>query len=77
MSDKQAQVIDVIAKVSKKDRTLIKPDSELLADLGIDSPKGLQLLMDLEEQFKVEIGDEDAAKMVTVKDLVTFISARS
>ncbi len=77
MSDKQAQVIDVIAKVSKKDRTLIKPESELLADLGIDSPKGLQLLMDLEEQFKVEIGDEDAAKMVTVNDLVTFISAHS
>ena len=76
MSDKQAQVVDVIAKVCKKDRSVIKPDSELLADLGIDSPKGLQLLMDLEEQFKIEIGDEDAARMVTVKDLVAFVEAQ-
>ena len=76
MSDKQSQVIDVIAKVSKKDRSLITPESELLADLGIDSPKGLQLLMDLEEQFKSEIGDEDAARMVTVKDLVSFVVAQ-
>ena len=68
------QVFDVIAKVSKKEKGTIKPEQELAADLGIDSPKGLQLLMELEEKFKLEIGDEDAARMVTVNDVLTYIN---
>jgi acyl carrier protein len=77
MSNQQEQVFDVLSKVSKKDRALIKPEHELAADLGIDSPKGLQLLMDLEETFKIEIEEDDAARMMTVKDVVSYVAGHA
>lgn len=76
MSSKQEQVLEVLGKVAKKDPALLKPEHELAADLGIDSPKGLQLLMELEEKFKLEIEEDDAARMSTVKDVVNYIVER-
>ncbi len=57
MTARQEQVIETVAKVARRERDGIKPEQELAADLGIDSPKGLQLLMELEEKLKIEIGD--------------------
>jgi acyl carrier protein len=74
MNNRQEQVLEVLAKVAKKDAASLKPEHELAADLGIDSPKGLQLLMELEEKFKIEIEEDDAARMTTVKDVVGYIS---
>ena len=71
--NKQEQVLDILAKVSKKDRASIKPEQELLADLGIDSPKGLHLLSELEDTLKLEISDTDAARMNTVKDILDYV----
>ncbi|HYF52114.1 MAG TPA: acyl carrier protein [Planctomycetota bacterium] len=75
MSDRQDQVLEVIAKIARQEKTAIKPEHELAADLGIDSPKGLQLLMELEEKLKIEISDEDAARMNTVGDIMKFVNA--
>ena len=69
----QDQVFEILAKISKKDKTFIKPEHELTADLGIDSPKGLQLLMELEEQLNLEISDEDAARMASVNDILVLV----
>lgn len=74
MTSKQEQVFDVLANVTKRDRASIKPESELLADLGIDSPKGLQLLSELEDTLKIEIGDNDAARFTTVNDVLVFVA---
>jgi len=68
--DKQAITLEVLAKVSGKAAPAIKPEMELVADLGIDSPKGLQLLAELEDRLKIEISDEDAAQMNTVGDVL-------
>ena len=76
MTPKQDQALDVIAKVSSKERTALKPEQELTADLGIDSPKGLQLLMELEEKLQLEITDEEAARMTTVGDILTFVASK-
>jgi len=73
MAPLQEQIVEVLARVSRKDKALITPDRDLAADLGIDSPKALQLLMELEERFKLQIEDEDAAKMVTVGDVINFV----
>jgi acyl carrier protein len=75
MTDSTSVVFEVLAKLSKKEKSAIKPEQELAADLGIDSPKGLQLLAELEDKFKLEISDEDAAKMVTVNDVLTYINS--
>ncbi|MBE7467177.1 MAG: acyl carrier protein [Planctomycetes bacterium] len=69
---KQDTVLDVLSKVCGKPKTELKPEHELVADLGIDSPKGLQLLADLEDALKVEISDEDAAALNTVGDLLKY-----
>jgi acyl carrier protein len=73
---KQDEALDVIAKISHKDRAGIKPEQELTADLGIDSPKGLQLLMELEEKLKIEISDEEAARMLTVGDVLAYVGSK-
>ena len=73
MASKQEQVFAVLARVIKKEPAQIKPADELAADLGIDSPQALQLLMELEEHFKLEISDEDAARMNTVKDIIDYV----
>jgi acyl carrier protein len=75
MSDRQDQVLEVVAKIARKEKAQVKLEHELAADLGIDSPKGLQLLMDLEEKFKIEITDEDAARMNTVGDIVKYVTS--
>jgi acyl carrier protein len=77
MTPKQQQVLDVLAKVSKKDRALITPESELAADLGIDSPRALQLLMELEEKLQIEIGEEDATRMNTVGDIMLYVENKT
>lgn len=72
--DKKSMALDVVAKISGKPREAIKPEMELVADLGIDSPKGLQLLAELEDTLKIQITDEDAAKMNKVQDILNFVS---
>lgn len=69
------KALDVMAKLSKIDRAELKPEMDLVADLGIDSPKALQLLVELEESLDIEISDEDAARMETVGDVLTYVGA--
>jgi acyl carrier protein len=73
---KQEEALDVIAKVSGKDRAALKPEAELTADLGIDSPKGLQLLMELEEKLGLEISDEEAQRIQTVGDVLGMVAKK-
>jgi acyl carrier protein len=66
--------IGVIAKISKTDAAGITPDMELVADLGMDSAKALELLVELEDTLGIEIGDEEAAKINTVGDILGFLA---
>jgi acyl carrier protein len=76
MTAKQEQAIELLAKASKRDKSVIKPEHEIVADLGIDSKGQLGLLMDMEEQLKIEIGDEDAARMNTVNDILIYVATK-
>lgn len=44
-------------------------------DLGADSLDLVELIMTMEEEFETEISDEDAEKLVTVKDVIDYINA--
>jgi acyl carrier protein len=68
-------VRQVIAKLSGKESAALRPEMELVSDLGIDSPKALELLVELEEALGVEISDEDAARMETVGDIEAYALA--
>lgn len=74
MSNKET-TLDVLSKISGVEPTEIRPEMDLTADLGIDSPKALQLLVDLEDRLSIEISDDDAAQMETVGDVLTYVEA--
>lgn len=67
------KALEVISKVSGMDKASIEDQMDLVADLGIDSPKALMLLVQLEDALEIEIPDEAAAGMDTVADVVGWV----
>ncbi|MBN2120363.1 MAG: acyl carrier protein [Candidatus Omnitrophica bacterium] len=54
----------------------IKPESSFVDDLGADSLDTVELVMALEEEFGIEIPDEDAEKMGTVGEAIKYIDEK-
>ncbi|NMB20450.1 MAG: acyl carrier protein [Firmicutes bacterium] len=52
----------------------VTPDASFVEDLGADSLDVVELVMALEEEFDLQISDEEAAKIATVRDAVEFIT---
>jgi acyl carrier protein len=69
--------LDVIAKVSGTARDELKPEMELVGNLGLDSAKALELLVELEDQLDMEIGDDEAAQLNTVGDILDYVKKLS
>ncbi len=59
-------VLDVIAEVSGVERAELTPETDLVSQLRIDSPKALQLLLELEDRLGIEIDDDRVADIQTV-----------
>jgi acyl carrier protein len=55
----------------------VTSDASFVDDLGADSLDTVELVMALEEEFETEIPDEDAEKIVTIKDAVNYIVTRA
>jgi acyl carrier protein len=51
----------------------VTPEASFIDDLGADSLDQVELVMALEEEFEIEIPDEDAEKMTTVRDAVEYL----
>jgi acyl carrier protein len=71
--DTRETVLEVIAQVSGVDRQEIGPQTELVGDLGIDSPKALAMLVELEDRLEIEIDDEEVTRLHTVADVLGAI----
>jgi len=52
---------------------LVTPEASFVDDLGADSLDTVELVMALEEEFGIEIPDEDAEKIATVRDAINYI----
>ena len=68
--ERRARILSILAEISGTEAEDLHEGQELVADLGIDSPKALQLLVRLEDELEIEISDEDAAAMYTVGDIL-------
>jgi acyl carrier protein len=55
----------------------VTPDASFVEDLGADSLDVVELVMGLEEEFDVEIPDEDAEKITTVQEAISYIEAKT
>ncbi len=69
----QAQTM--IATELKLDPSEIKPESRLVEDLRADSLNIVELVMEMEQQFDIEIPDDDMPKLTTVQDIVDYIAS--
>ena len=58
------------------DEKNVKEEATFVDDLSADSLDIVELVMNIEEEFKIEIPDEDAEKIVTVGDVVNYIKER-
>lgn len=71
-----ARVVEIICDQLTLDPSQVTSDSSFLEDLGADSLDIVQLIMALEEEYGLEVSDEDAEKIRTVQDIVDFIDNR-
>ncbi len=55
----------------------VTPSASFVDDLGADSLDVVELVMGLEEEFDIEIPDEDAEKITTVKDAVGYVDEKT
>lgn len=67
------RVIDIVAEELAVDRDEVTEDSSFIEDLGADSLDVVELVMAFEEEFDVEIPDEDAENIRTVEDAVSYL----
>ena len=69
-----AKLKPIIAEQLGVDESEVKEDASFTEDLNADSLDLVELIMSLEEQFKLQISDEDAEKITTVGEAVEYIS---
>ena len=70
------EIKKVIVDALNVDEELIKPEAKLTEDLGIDSIAAVELAVELESEFDLEITDEELAKLTTVQDIIDIINAK-
>jgi acyl carrier protein len=66
-------VIEIIAKQLEVDKAKIQRETKIAEDLGADSLDRAEMVMDLEDEFDVNIPDDAESKIKTVGDTVAFI----
>jgi len=70
----EEKVKNIIVEQLGVDAAEVKDDAHFVDDLGADSLDTVELVMALEEEFGIEIPDEDAEKITRVRDAVDYIS---
>jgi acyl carrier protein len=71
------RVKEIIANQLGVEKTEVVPDAAFVDDLGADSLDLVELIMAMEEEFDIEIADEEAEKLKTVQDVISYINAHS
>jgi acyl carrier protein len=75
VAEKKAVAIELLARLARKSPEELREEMELVADLGLDSPKALELLIELEESLNVEIDDAAVARLNTVGDVLGLVES--
>jgi len=80
-SDKSKEIIEKVKQIISEqlgvEESEVTPNASFVDDLGADSLDTVELVMALEEQFDIEIPDEDAEKIRTVQDAIDYIEKHS
>ena len=76
-SDLEEKVKEIIVDQLGVDEKQVVADASFIDDLGADSLDTVELVMALEEEFDIEIPDDEAEKIATVKDATSYINSRT
>ncbi|HEX4895104.1 MAG TPA: acyl carrier protein [Solimonas sp.] len=77
MSSIEQTIRALIAEKLSLTEEQITPDAKFVEDLGADSLDSVELVMALEEQFGIEIADEEAEKIQTFRDVLQYVRTRT
>eukprot|EP00755_Sulcionema_specki_P016006 Sspe_Gene.60929::Locus_33668_Transcript_1_1_Confidence_1.000_Length_488::g.60929::m.60929/K03955/NDUFAB1; NADH dehydrogenase (ubiquinone) 1 alpha/beta subcomplex 1 len=72
--DTQRRVIDCVRNFEKVPADKVGPDSHFINDLGLDSLDQVEVVMAFEQEFTLDIPDNEAEKILTIKDAVEYIA---
>jgi acyl carrier protein len=70
----ERRVIEIIVEQLGVGEDEVTPEASFIDDLGADSLDLVELIMAMEEEFGLEISDEDAEKIQTVQDVINYIT---
>lgn len=73
----EKKVKEIVAEQLGKDVNEVTNEASFIDDLGADSLDIVELVMAMEDEFGIEIPDEEAEKIKTVKDVVEYIKANA
>ncbi len=76
MADHTAKVKDIIEKELGVEREKLTDGASFIEDLGADSLDIVELVMEFEKEFNIDIPDEDAEKLRTVGDATTYLNSK-
>ncbi len=77
MADVEAKVKEIIMNKLGVDDGQVTPEASFTNDLGADSLDTVELVMEFEKAFNLQIPDEDAEKISTVGDAIKYIKSKS
>lgn len=77
MSDINERVKDLVVEQLGVSADQVTPQASFIDDLGADSLDTVELVMAFEEEFGIDIPDEDAEKMVSVSDAIKYLDENS
>ncbi|MEK4565362.1 acyl carrier protein [Alkalihalobacillus sp. FSL R5-0424] len=76
MADTLSRVTKIVVDRLDIDEAQVKPEASFKDDLGADSLDVVELVMELEDEFDIEISDEEAEKIATVGDVISYIDSQ-
>ena len=77
MSEVLNKVVDIFCDQLSVDKDEVNPESSFVEDLGADSLDTVELVMAFEEEFELEIPDDEAEKITTIQSAVEWIEGNS
>ena len=74
MQEMEQKVIKLISEATKVDESKINLDTSFNDDLNLDSLDIVELMMKMEDEFNIEIPEEEAESLKNVRDVVTYLT---
>ena len=70
------KVKEIIAEQLQAEPEAIKPETSLMKDLEADSLDAVEIIMEIESEFDIEIPDEEAEKFQSIDDIVKYVDSK-